>query len=67
MSLFIGGLAFADPSLVEEAKLGTLTGSLLAALLGYILLRRAPPASAQLREEAVLNEEIEQNGDVARC
>src|SRR3546814_12139466 len=34
MSLFIGGLAFADPLLVEEAKLGTLAGSILAARSG---------------------------------
>jgi NhaA family Na+:H+ antiporter len=44
MSLFIGALAFPDrPELVEQAKLGTLAGSLLSALLGWLLLRLAPP------------------------
>lgn len=43
MSLFIGGLAFADtPHLVEEAKLGVLGGSLLSALAGAALLLLAP-------------------------
>ncbi|WP_422062298.1 Na+/H+ antiporter NhaA [Sphingopyxis sp.] len=67
MSLFIGGLAFANPALVEEAKLGTLAGSLLAALIGFIVLRRAPPAPELLREDIEQIDEIEQNGDVARC
>ena len=40
MSLFIGALAFPGyPHLVEEAKLGVLTGSLLSSLLGYAILR----------------------------
>jgi NhaA family Na+:H+ antiporter len=40
MSLFIGALAFPGyPMLVEEAKLGVLTGSLFSALTGYFLLR----------------------------
>jgi NhaA family Na+:H+ antiporter len=43
MSLFIAGLAFADPRLVEEAKLGILAGSLLSAVTGYAILRLAPP------------------------
>ncbi|GGC35161.1 Na(+)/H(+) antiporter NhaA 1 [Novosphingobium marinum] len=43
MSLFIGALAFpAYPHLIEEAKLGVLTGSLLSSLLGYGILRFAP-------------------------
>jgi NhaA family Na+:H+ antiporter len=43
MSLFIGALAFPlRPSLVEEAKLGVLLGSLLSALLGFMILRFAP-------------------------
>jgi NhaA family Na+:H+ antiporter len=41
MSLFIGGLAFADPVLIEEVKVGVLAGSLLSALAGYGVLRMA--------------------------
>lgn len=40
MSLFIGGLAFPNsPVLVEEAKIGILTGSAISAVLGFIVLR----------------------------
>jgi NhaA family Na+:H+ antiporter len=42
MSLFIGALAFTDQALIDEAKIGTLAGSLLAGLLGYVVLRTAP-------------------------
>jgi len=38
MSLFIGQLAFTDPLLVEEAKLGILLASLLAAVVGLTWL-----------------------------
>lgn len=40
MSLFINELAFADAVLREEAKLGILVASLLAGVIGYLLLRR---------------------------
>lgn len=40
MSIFIGGLAFPNtPLLVEEAKIGILAGSLISAVLGFIVLR----------------------------
>lgn len=39
MSLFIGSLAYHDPFLNNEVRLGVLTGSTLAAVLGYIILR----------------------------
>lgn len=40
MSLFIGGLAFPNtPMLIEEAKIGILTGSVISAVLGFIILR----------------------------
>ena len=49
MSLFIGALAFPlDPLFVEEAKLGVLTGSLISAVLGYVVLRFAAPPRADL-------------------
>lgn len=64
MSLFIGGLAFSDPLLVEEAKLGTLGGSLVAALVGYAIMRFAPAHSDHVREEIKQAHEIELDGDV---
>ncbi|RKH39352.1 Na+/H+ antiporter NhaA, partial [Corallococcus llansteffanensis] len=49
VALFVGGLAFAgQPALLAEAKLGILTGSLLSAVVGYVLLRyvaRPAPSS----------------------
>jgi NhaA family Na+:H+ antiporter len=43
MSLFIDMLAFADdPLLHEEAKIGILSGSLIAGLAGWAVLRVAP-------------------------
>jgi NhaA family Na+:H+ antiporter len=47
MSLFIGGLAFADPALADEMKIGVLMGSVVAAVSGFALLRST--ASAQAR------------------
>jgi NhaA family Na+:H+ antiporter len=43
MSLFIGGLAFpGNELLVDEVKIGVLTGSILSAVIGYTILRFAP-------------------------
>ena len=40
MSLFIGLLAFEGNSfLIDEAKIGILTGSAISAVLGYVVLR----------------------------
>lgn len=53
MSLFIGNLAFTDPDLVDETKIGVLMGSLLSALAGLLVLRFAPadiPDAAALRQ-----------------
>ena len=39
VAIFVSSLAFVDPALVDQAKLGILTGSVLAGLLGYFLFR----------------------------
>jgi Na+/H+ antiporter NhaA len=39
VSLFITGLAFGDPRLVDEAKIGILAASFVAAVLGAVVLR----------------------------
>lgn len=46
MSLFIGNLAFEDPALVDAVKLGVLSGSLIAAVAGFLMLRAALPDEA---------------------
>ncbi|WLS12071.1 Na+/H+ antiporter NhaA (plasmid) [Shinella sumterensis] len=43
MSLFIGLLAFDDPSMQDRVKYGILAGSLLAGLAGYLILRLQRP------------------------
>jgi NhaA family Na+:H+ antiporter len=43
MSLFIGGLAFDDPSLASGMKIGVLAGSFASAVTGYLLLALAGP------------------------
>jgi NhaA family Na+:H+ antiporter len=41
MSLFIGTLAFTDPEYARGVRLGVLSGSLLSAISGYVILRLA--------------------------
>lgn len=43
MSIFIGELAFVDESIVNEAKLGILFGSLISGIFGYLVLHRVLP------------------------
>ncbi len=55
MSLFIALLAFGDPGMQDRAKFGILGGSLVAGVLGYLVLRfakneeRAAPSPATAR------------------
>lgn len=65
MSLFIGGLAFTDPLLVEEAKIGTLMGSFASGIMGYLILRTCALHPGHAREEAAKAAEIDADGDVA--
>ncbi len=46
MSLFIAELAFTEESLLHTAKIGILAGSLLAGVLGYLILRSQAPKTA---------------------
>src|SRR5690606_2903801 len=65
MSLFIGGRAFPGaPLLVEEAKIGILMGSLVAALTGLVVLRLAPPHPQHEAAEREAEGEIRADGDV---
>lgn len=67
MSLFIGALAFpGQVVLIEEAKIGILGGSLMAALAGYAVLRLAPLHPGHDDAEAEQYQEILSDGDVVR-
>jgi NhaA family Na+:H+ antiporter len=45
VSIFVAGLAFDDPALIESSKLGVLTGSILAAAAAAVVLRGTTPTS----------------------
>ena len=47
MSLFIGGLSFTDASLMNQVRLGVLTASTIAGLLGFAVLFLAPSRVAE--------------------
>jgi NhaA family Na+:H+ antiporter len=40
MSLFIAGLAFDDPRVLDTAKIGVLGASVVAGVVGFVLLRK---------------------------
>ena len=41
MSLFIGSLSFSDPALMNDVRLGVLSGSILSGIMGYAALMLA--------------------------
>ena len=45
MSIFIGELAFSDPALISEAKIGIIVASLMAGVWGAFLLNRSLPSA----------------------
>ena len=51
MSLFITPLAFDDPTLQTEAKVGILIASIIAGTVGYVLLRRGSSPEVVVGEE----------------
>jgi Na+:H+ antiporter, NhaA family len=54
MSLFIGMLAFDDPARAADVRFGVLSGSLVSAVVGYVLLRIvSPPPAAIVRPTQV--------------
>lgn len=52
MSLFIGTLAFDDPELINQVRLGVLMGSFASAILGYTVLRLTSKAPEEVNVSA---------------
>lgn len=48
MALFIAGLAFADPGVLDQAKVGIMSASVVAGVAGLLYLRAALPAKPSL-------------------
>jgi NhaA family Na+:H+ antiporter len=61
MSLFIGNLAFEDPALIDAVKLGVLSGSLVAALAGYFLIKSALPDGPEVPMGDAIGDNFEQD------
>ncbi|QGK69132.1 Na+/H+ antiporter NhaA [Allosaccharopolyspora coralli] len=69
ISLFIVDLALDDPELADEARLGVLAGSLLAAVLGWSILRASAllaPRSGERKGPPLLNRPVDPDRDHVR-
>ena len=52
MSMFIANLAFAEAAaLMDSAKIGILTGSMVSGLTGYLVLRYCRRGNSQIMEK----------------
>lgn len=49
MSLFIGTLAFPDPSRAADLRIGVLTGSIMSAIVGYLVLSQCHSRTSKAR------------------
>lgn len=49
MSLFIGMLAFVDAERAAEIRIGVLMGSILSAVVGYLVLKRVTPSVVSVK------------------
>jgi len=52
MSLFIGSLSFADPAMMNEVRMGVLSGSILSGIIGYAALMIASRSPEPVAEPA---------------
>jgi NhaA family Na+:H+ antiporter len=52
VALFIAGLAFPDPRLLDQAKIGILLGSLASGVVGCLILRFSAPEAGKLQDKA---------------
>ena len=52
VAIFVANLAFTDREVIELAKLGVIVGSVVAAAIGYLLLRLTSSEAAETRDNA---------------
>jgi len=57
MSLFIGGLSFADADMMNQVRMGVLSGSIASGILGYVALMLA--SSPEVVEEEIVAQPAE--------
>ncbi|SLN49536.1 Na(+)/H(+) antiporter NhaA [Aquimixticola soesokkakensis] len=62
MSLFIGGLSYSSTDLMNQVRIGVLTGSIGSAVIGYLILRLAPLSQEQ--QAAIARGETEARLDI---
>lgn len=62
MSLFIGGLSFDDAFHMNEVRIGVLSGSVISAIIGFVVLKLAPAATDKpaLKEADVTAPEVQE-------